>query len=192
MTEFSSFFHHVCSLPHIKEHVAKNINSNLVDHSAQLVSNQLKSTLKKMVWENLGGVAEKMFLTKDGEFVKEFNCSQLSKISVLEKHSLNKWFLLEFVSCQSVAAYVNEAYTISTLYSNAEIIQSLGQDACIVIDVALASCGCEAIVKGFYSVIKAHAKSGGQSNKVLMERAVVDWALPHPLACTSFHDCGNW
>ena len=42
MTEFSAFFHHVCSLPHIKELVAKNINSNFVDHSAQLVSNQLK------------------------------------------------------------------------------------------------------------------------------------------------------
>ena len=138
MTEFSSFFHHVCSLPHI--------NSNLVDHSAQLISNQLKLTRKKMVRENLGGVAEKIFLTKDGEFVKEFNCSQLSKISVLEKHSLNKWFLLEFLSGQSVVAYVDEAYTISTLYSNAEIIQSLGQDACIVIDVALASCGCEVIV----------------------------------------------
>ena len=138
-----------------------------------------------MVWENLGGVAEKMFLTKDGELVKEFNCSQLAKTSLVEKHSLNKWFLLEFLSGQSVAAYLDEAYTISTLYSNAEIIQSLGQDACIVIDVALVSCGCEAIVEGFYSVIKTHAKSGGQSNKVLMERAVVDWALPHPLACPS-------
>lgn len=185
MTEFSSFFHHVCSLPHIKEHVTNNVDSNLVDHNAQLVSNQLKSPLKKIVWENLGGVAEKMFLTKDGEFVKEFNCSQLARISLVEKHSLNKWFLLEFVSGQSVAAYVDEAYVISTFYCNAEIIQPLGQDACIVIDVAMASSGCEAIVEGFYSVIKAHTKSGGQSNKVLMERAVVDWALPHPIACPS-------
>ncbi len=185
MAEFNSFFHHVCSLPHIKEHVSNNMNSNLVDHNAQIVSNQLKSTLKKMVWENLGEVAEKLFLTKDGEFVKEFNCSQLARISLIEKHSLDKWFVLEFVSGQSVAAYVDEAYAISTFYSNAEIIQSLGQDACIVIDVALASSGCEAIAEGFYSVIKAHAKSGGQSNKVLMERAVMDWTLPHPLGCPS-------
>ena len=49
----------------------------------------------------------------------------------------------------------------------------------------MASSGCEAIVEGFYSVIKAHAKSGGQSNKVLMERAVVDWTLPNPIACPS-------
>ena len=89
------------------------------------------------------------------------------------------------MSGQSVAAYVDEAYTISTLHSNAEIIQLLGQDACTVIGVALASCDCEAIVEGFYSVIKAHAKSGGQSNKVLKQRVVLDWPIPHPLACPS-------
>ena len=117
MAEFSSFFHHICSLPHSKEYVTNNVNSNLVDHNVQLISNQLKSILKKMVWENLGEVAEKMFLTKDdGKFVKEFNCSQLAKISLIEKHGLNKWFLLEFVSGQSVAAYVDESYAISTFF----------------------------------------------------------------------------
>ena len=83
------------------------------------------------------------------------------------------------------SAYLDEEFTTSMLYCNADIFNCLGQDACIVLDVALACSGCEAIVEGFYSVIKAHAKSGGQSNKVLVERAVVDWALPHPLACPS-------
>eukprot|EP00794_Sanderia_malayensis_P018565 gene18565-20427_t len=77
-----------------------------------------------MVWENLGGLAHMMFVTKEGK-----------------------------------------------------------QEACLALDVALASGGCEAIVEGFYSVVKAHTMSGGQSNKVLMERSVVDWSLPHPISC---------
>ena len=133
----------------------------------------------------LGGVAKEMFLTKDGECVDEFNRSQLTEISIIKKHTLNKWFMLKFSSGKSVAAYLDEEFTTSMLYCNADIFNCLGQDACIVLDVALVCSGCEAIVEGFYSVIKAHAKSGGQSNKVMMERAVVDWTLPHPLACPS-------
>ncbi len=43
--------------------------------------------------------------------------------------------------------------------------------------------GCEAVVEGFYSVIGAHKKDGGQSNDVLVKRAIVDWSLPNPLSC---------
>lgn len=96
---------------------------------------------------------------------------------------MNKWFMLKLLSGKSVVAYLDEEFTTSMLYCDAEIFNCLGQDARIVLDVALAPSGCEAIVEGFYSAIKPHAKSGGQSNNVLMERAVVDWALPHQFAC---------
>ena len=122
-----------------------------------------------MVWENLGNVAQKMFVTEKGEFVVEFDRSQLVHMSVFEAHSLNKYFQLNFSSGVSVIAHLNEEFIISTFYTNVEIYQSLGQDACIVLDVALASSGCEAIIEGFYSVVKAQAQSSGQSNKVLTE-----------------------
>ena len=54
---------------------------------------------------------------------------------------------------------------------------------CISLDVALAASGCEAIVEGFYSVVTAHKKSGGQGNDVLVERAIVDWSIPDPIIC---------
>ena len=41
----------------------------------------------------------------------------------------------------------------------------------------------EVVVEGFYSVVGAHKKSGGQSNKSLTERAIGDWCLPHPVRC---------
>jgi len=63
------------------------------------------------------------------------------------------------------------------------LYHDVGQEFCISLDVALGGSGCEAVVEGFYSLVKAHTKAGGQSNAVLMERAVVDWTLPHPIAC---------
>jgi hypothetical protein len=54
---------------------------------------------------------------------------------------------------------------------------------CVALDIALAAGGCEAIVEGFYSMVKAHTKSGGQSNNVLVQRAIVDWTIPDPLSC---------
>ena len=55
MKEFSQFFKHVCSLPHVK----CNMSSNLLVHNSQLVANCLKNAVKKMVWENLGNVLRK-------------------------------------------------------------------------------------------------------------------------------------
>ena len=54
---------------------------------------------------------------------------------------------------------------------------------CISLDVALAASGCEAIVEGFYSLVTAHKKSGGQSNDILIQRAIVDWSIPDPITC---------
>ena len=50
-------------------------------------------------------------------------------------------------------------------------------------DVALGSSGCDAIVEGFYILVNVHKKSGGQSNDILVQRALVDWTLPHSISC---------
>jgi len=62
----------------------------------------------------------------------------------------------------------------SLFYVHEELYHDVGQEFCISLDVALGGSGCEAVVEGFYSLVKAHTKAGGQSNAVLMERAVVD------------------
>ena len=72
---------------------------------------------------------------------------------------------------------------MSTFYTNQDVVDSLGQEMCIAIDVALAGSGCEAVVEGFYNVVGVHKKSGGESNKSLTECVIVDWCLPHPIRC---------
>ena len=49
----------------------------------------------------------------------------------------------------------------------------------MALDVALRSSGCEAIVEGFYVFANVQKKSRGQSNDILVQRALVDWTLPH-------------
>ena len=83
-------------------------------------------------------------------------------------------FQLQFLSGETIDAFLHEESLIKLFYTNIEIYESLGKECCLALDVALAINGCEAIVKGFYSVVIAHAKQGPQSSKVLMERAVVD------------------
>ena len=38
-------------------------------------------------------------------------------------------------------------------------------------------------VEGFYILVNVHKKSGGQSNDILVQRALVDWTLPHSISC---------
>ena len=135
------------------------------------------------MWQNLGNCADQMFLKENSQHVSEFNNQQLVTMQCKEKPSLDKWFSLHFSSGSTITARLDEAFIVSTFYTNQDVVDSLGQEMCIAIDVALAGSGCEAVLEGFYSVIGAHKKSGGQSNKSLTERAIVDWCLPHPVRC---------
>lgn len=117
--------------------------------------------------------------------------SQLKKFSVLEDLSMDKWFLLEFSSGKQVKGRVCEESLVESFYNNDQVSKSLGQEMCIALDVALASGGCEAIVEWFYSVVKAHKQYGGQSNEVLMQRAVVDWSIPEPICMETMREIGK-
>ena len=68
-------------------------------------------------------------------------------------------------------------------YENKSIYTDIGKEFCIDLDVALGSSGCEAIVEGFCILVNVHKKSGGQSNDILVQRALVDWTLPHSISC---------
>ena len=68
-------------------------------------------------------------------------------------------------------------------YENESIYTNIGKEFCIALDVALGSRGCEASVEGFYILLNVHKKSRGQSNDILVQRALVDWTLPHSISC---------
>ncbi len=154
----------------------------LLPHNSVIVFKRLKETLEKVIWFCLGNRVD-LFLDIKGNSVPEFKESHLVSITALDSGSLDHVFSLEFASGVVVKAKLQEENLIASFYNDKVIFESLGKEMCISLDVALAASGCEAIVEGFYSVVTAHKKSGGQGNDVLVQRAVVDWSIPDPIIC---------
>ena len=156
---------------------------NLMPHNSDIVLERFKTTLMAMMWQGLGNCARRMFIDKDNEPVTAFDGHQLISASVCDHPSIDQWFSLTFSSGKTVRARIDEEFVFTSMYLNEDVVKSLGKEMCISLDIALAVSGCEAIVEGFYSLVSAHKKKGGQSNEVLTERAIVDWSLPHPASC---------
>ncbi len=183
--EFQHFYNVVCNIPHIRALADTNHNLCLLPHDSNTVLKRFKTTIEKIVWFGLGNCTDTIFVDLKGNAVMEFKESDLLSMSLLREASLelDHSFLLEFTSGVKVEAKLHEENLIASFYNNECIYESLGKEMCIALDVALASGGCEAIVEGFYSVVSAHKKYGGQSNSVLVQRAIVDWSIPDPISC---------
>ena len=181
-TEFKSLFEVLCNLPHVRALADANDTLQLFPDRCDIVFNRLKVTLEKMVWFCLGSCFN-LFVDHKGNFVQEFKESNLISMSADSVQSLDQWFNLEFASGVVVKAMLHEENFFASFYNNQIVFESLDQELCISLDVALAGSGCEVIVEGFYSVVAAHKKKGGQGNTGLIERAVVDWCIPDPITC---------
>ncbi len=96
-----------------------------------------------------------------------------------ENFSLDAWFEIGFESGVFVEARLCEDNLVASFYKNSCIYESLGPEVCIVLDVALAAGEFEAVVEGFYSLVKAHKKDGKQGNEILVKRAVVACRTSH-------------
>ena len=182
-SEYSEFYRSVCMLPHVQALADESRDLNLLPYDSVATLKKFKTALQKILWEKLGNCTDTMFSDRDGKSVLEFKQSHLTALSIVKEDSLDKWFELGFASGAVVKARLCEENIISAIYNNKLIFESIGKEFCIALDVALAAGGCEAVVEGFYSVIKAHKMDGGQSNDVLTQRAIVDWSLPNPLSC---------
>ena len=95
---------------------------------------------------------------------------------------MNTLYNVSFSDGSEFEGHLAEEKIYSYFYVHESLYRAAGNELCIALDFALGASGCEAVVEGFYSVVKIQKHAGGQSNEVLMERSVVDWVLPHPIA----------
>ncbi len=79
--------------------------------------------------------------------------------------------------------FLHEQELITALYTDTDFYTSIGQEFCIIFDVMYAKMGTEAVVESFYGVVRSQEMDGGQSIKVLGDRAKVDWCFPPVLDC---------
>ena len=180
--EFNEFFTVVCNIPHVRALADNDSSLMLLPHNSVIVFKRFKDTLEKIVWFGFGNRFD-LFVDMKGNILPQFKESQLVSISAVHSAMLDQVFNLKFASGAEVRAKLQEENLIASFYNEKVIYESLGKEMSISLDIALAASGCEAIVEGFYSLVSAHKKSGGQSNDVLVQRAIVDWSIPDPITC---------
>ena len=100
----------------------------------------------------------------------------LKSMSVVRKvfpgsYHLCNLYEMKFKSV-TVITVLDEAKVLESIYTNSEVYNRIGKEMCIVIDIALAKGGTEAIVESFYSSTASQAMHGGQSSEVLALRLV--------------------
>ena len=99
------------------------------------------------------------------------------------KFILDDFFCLTLDDASKFNVKFLEWKWLALFYENESIYTNIGKESCIALDVALGNSGWEAFVEGFYILVNVHEKPGGQSNDILVQRALVDWTLPHATSC---------
>lgn len=185
--EFSTFWSHLCRLPQVEGKMNSDGHLSLLPHDSTLVLRRFKKVMFDMIWKNKYDVLKNIFVDRDGLPLKELHAANLSSIEFIsdKRFRLDGMFKISLEDGKEFEVQLSETAIFSLFYDHEDVYKDAGQEFCIGLDVALGGSGCEAIVEGFYSLVNAHKKAGGQSNDVLVERAIVDWTLPHPIACPS-------
>ena len=78
---------------------------------------------------------------------------------------------------------INEKRLYYELFCTRDLFDDLGKEASFVLDFTLNMGGSEAVAESFYSVMETQRFDGGQLNKTLEDRTIIDWCLPHAIAC---------
>jgi hypothetical protein len=188
--EFSKFFSHVCTMPHVKKliHNEEILTDAKLSH---VVHRRLKVALKDVIWRpKFQAVMWQWFSVLNeatGKVMASLdtysNLGNLNRISVCDKMFPKTCYLcnlykMEFES-KTLITILDEAKVCESMYTNSEVYNILGKEVCIVQDIALAKGGTEAIVESFYSTMASQSLQGGQSNEVLTLRWVIEILKKH-------------
>ena len=146
---------------------------------------RFKKTVHDMIFGNKYRVLSSIFVSEEGDQLPQLKDTNIVSFCSINqrKFSLDNLYMITLADGATHEVIVSEESFYTLFYTVEEIFLDVGKEFCVALDVALGSSGCEAIVKGFYSLVKAHKKAGGQSNDVLVGRSIVDWLLPEPIAC---------
>jgi len=170
LTQFEIFYGYVYNLQHVKRLSGLELELKLLKHDSQIVFRHYKSVLKEIFWGTKYRTIQKDLFngaTFDSQVIKFEAESDYS-------FSIDQRYTLTYASGETSLNTLNEEFLISQMCLNKELFTDIGKEMCIALDVALGGGGCEAVVEGFYSLVKVHKKNGGQLNSSLCERAIVD------------------
>jgi hypothetical protein len=183
--EFKQCVQFVSLLPHVKA-----LNLALCDELSSSIYWRLKDKLIDIVWgqsfmslfprffkvqEKPGNYKE--IQLKENYFIKRFEKAEATEFTLSDVYNI------ELDNGKEETVFLHEQELITALYTDTDFYTSIGQEFCIIFDVMYAKTGTEAVVESFYGVVRSQEMDGGQSIKVLGDRAKVDWCFPPVLDC---------
>ena len=169
--DFHQFRSSACSLPEVEAVLQASAHLNLRPSDICLILRRC----------NKYNVLSQLFVDSKGD---EKSGHLVSIIPIkAAKFMLDDFFCFTLDDGSKLTVKFLEWKLLALFYENESIYTNIGKEFCIALDVALGSSGCEAIVEGFYILVNVHKKSCGQSNDILVQRALVDWTLPHSISC---------
>ena len=179
--DFHQFRSSACSLPEVEAVLPVRADLNLRPSYICLILRRFKRLLFDIIWRNKYNVLSQLFVDSKGDETDQLKSGHLVSIIPIKeaKFMLDDFFCFTLDDGSKLTVKFLEWKLLALFYENESIYTDIGKEFCIALDVALGSNGCESIVEGFYILVHVHKKSGGQSNDILVQRALVDWTLPH-------------
>lgn len=100
-------------------------------------------------------------------------------VTSFKKHSPSQfststYYKFKFDHCdEQIIAYLNEEKLFKFIYTDKRVYESLGREACCVLDFVYSLGGTEAVVESYYSVMESQRQDGGQHNYTLDMRTLL-------------------
>ena len=168
--DFHQFWSSACSLPEVEAVLQVSADLNLRPSDICLILRRFKRLLFDIIWRNKYNVLSQLFVDSKGDETDQLKSGHLVSIIPIKEAK----FMLDDVRSKFTVKFL-EWKLLALFYEKESIYTDIGKEFCIALDVALGSSRCEAIVEGFYILVNVHKRSGGQSNEILVPRALVDW-----------------
>ena len=153
----------LCGLEHIETAASSSPELSLLPHDSSLIMRRFRRILVDIMWRNKYENLYLLLFNESNQKIQDLKSFKISKItpSRSTQFSLHSFFELLLENGKKVCVRLCEGCVLfSMFYNNQDLYRDAGRELCIALDVALGASGCEAIVEGFYSLMKAHKKSG--------------------------------
>lgn len=175
-TPFKSFYRKVLELPQVDD-LKEDVNLKFSIADSDVVYRRFKDAFVNMIFAS----KHSLFIDRNGEIVTP--TSALENVRIADVSDIHQWYVLTFTNGEKVTGRLLQSKVWEVMTTDPKIYSKLGREMSVALEYALAMSGCEAIVEGFYSVVKHQKQAGGQLNVNLIHRAIIDYVLPDPIQC---------
>ena len=146
---------------------------------------RIKEVVHARIWEQL--CPEWFVCTEDGKTLKFDKGYIIKKFTadIEKENQLDGHFIIEFENLRVEHVKLFKDLFYQSFYCNEKVYSIAKPELYILMDIALAKGGPEAIPESFYASMRCQQQPGWQTNENLVRRTKVNWCLPSLVNCES-------